>query len=424
MNDLFHGLAFTPADLLLPRNCDLKRWSVVACDQYTAQPEYWQRVAEFVGTAPSTLALVLPESCLDGPNVGTDIVEVNNNMTRYLREDRFQPIQNAMIYVERRLRGGGVRRGLVGKLDLERYDYETGAQSLIRSTEGVVPARIPSRVAVRKNARLELSHVMVLVDDPEAWLFDPLTAAKDRMEKLYDFSLMEDGGHLTGWKLDEEALAQVASALRRLEDPKTFRSRYGQSQPMAYAVGDGNHSLATAKECYERQKRMVPPSQWAGLPARYAMVELTNLREKSLKFEPIHRILFGVAPRQLLSELKKAFHGAYEGQGPGQVIHYIAAGQEGFLTVPRPQTHLLLAALQPFLDDYLIRHGGGMDYIHGEDVLRSLAAGTGCMGFLLPAIDKGSFFAGIARDGILPRKTFSMGQAHDKRFYLEARKIR
>ena len=217
MNDLFHGLAFTPADLLLPRNCDLKRWSVVACDQYTAQPEYWQRVAEFVGTAPSTLALVLPESCLDGPNVGTDIVEVNNNMTRYLREDRFQPIQNAMIYVERRLRGGGVRRGLVGKLDLERYDYETGAQSLIRSTEGVVPARIPPRVAVRKNARLELSHVMVLVDDPEAWLFDPLTAAKDRMEKLYDFSLMEDGGHLTGWKLDEEALAQVASALRRLE---------------------------------------------------------------------------------------------------------------------------------------------------------------------------------------------------------------
>ena len=424
MKDLFDGLAFTPAELLLPRNCDLMRWSVVACDQYTSQPEYWQRVAAFVGTAPSTLALILPESCLDGPNVETDIVEVNNTMTRYLREERFEQLGETMIYVERRLRDGGVRRGLVGKLDLERYDYERSAQTLVRSTEGVVPSRIPPRVAVRKNAPLELPHAMILVDDPKNTLFDPLTAAKDRMERLYDFDLMEGGGHLTGWRLGPDQLAAAAAAIRGLEDPKTFQSRYGDHPVLAYAVGDGNHSLATAKECYERQKRLVPADQRAGLPARYALVEITNLHDESLVFAPVHRILCGVEPERVLGALKEAFPGAYDGVGQGHVFHYVTPGREGDITVPHPTTQLPLAALQPFLDRYVQQNGGSMDYIHGEDVLRALADRPGCLGFLLPVIDKDSFFGSIVRDGVLPRKTFSMGQAHDKRFYLEARKIR
>ena len=428
MNDLFETLPFRPADILLPKDCEYSKWSVVACDQYTSQPEYWQRVEEYVGRSPSTLRLILPESCLEGPNVETDIMEINNTMSRYLREGRFVEHPNTLFYVERTLDNGKVRRGLMGMVDLEQYDYEPGSSAPIRATEGTVLSRIPPRVAVRKNAPVELPHVMLLVDDPDQTVIEPLADQTDSMQVLYDFDLMERGGHIKGWELTEDQQAQVARALSALADPAKFNARYGTKDEavMLFAVGDGNHSLATAKECYERQKRLTPPEHWATLPARYALVELDNLHDASLEFEPIHRLVFGVKPEELLSALVEYYPGAKRGDGAGgHKLAYVYGETQGVVSVPDPAAQLPVGTLQNFLDWYLARHKGvRVDYIHGEDVVRKLAAQPDTVGFLLPAMGKEELFPTVIRDGVLPRKTFSMGEAHDKRFYLEARKIR
>ncbi len=427
MNDLFETLPFRPADILLPRDCEYSKWSVVACDQYTSQPEYWQRVEEYVGRAPSALRLILPESCLEGPNVETDIMEINNTMSRYLREGRFLEHPSTLFYVERTLNSGKVRRGLMGMVDLEQYDYEPGSSAPIRATEGTVLSRIPPRVAVRKNAPIELPHVMLLVDDPDKTVIEPLSAQTASMPVLYDFDLMERGGHLKGWELTGEQQAQVARALSVLADPAKFNARYGTKDEavMLFAVGDGNHSLATAKECYERQKRLTPPEQWANLPARYALVELDNLHDGSLEFEPIHRVVFGVKPEELLNALLAYYPGAKEGAGAGHRLPYVYGEAQGTITIPDPAAQLPVGTLQNFLDWYLAQHKGvRVDYIHGEDVVRKLAAQPEAIGFLLPAMGKEELFPTVIRDGVLPRKTFSMGEAHDKRFYLEARRIR
>ena len=427
MNDLFETLPFRPADILLPKDCEYSKWSVVACDQYTSQPEYWQRVEEYVGLSPSSLRLILPESCLDGPSVETDIMEVNNTMTRYLRSGVFRTLPQALIYVERTLHSGKVRRGVVGMIDLEQYDYEPGSPALIRATEGTVLSRIPPRVAVRKNAPIELPHVMLLCDDREQTVIEPLAGAKGTMEPLYDFELMEQGGHLRGWLLGEKEQERLAAALSALADPAAFHAKYatGGQAVMLFAVGDGNHSLATAKECYERQKRLTPPEHWANLPARYALVELDNLHDASLEFEPIHRLVFGAKPEELLSALVEYYPGARRGDGTGHKLAYVYGETQGVVSVPDPAAQLPVGTLQNFLDWYLARHKGvRVDYIHGEDVVRKLAAQPDTVGFLLPAMGKEELFPTVIRDGVLPRKTFSMGEAHDKRFYLEARKIR
>ena len=428
MNDLFEALPFRPADILLPKECEYSKWSVVACDQYTSQPEYWQRVEEYVGRSPSTLRLILPESCLEGPNVETDIMEINNTMSRYLREGRFVEHPGALFYVERTLDNGKVRRGLMGMVDLEQYDYEPGSSAPIRATEGTVLSRIPPRVAVRKNAPVELPHVMLLVDDPDQTVIEPLADQTDSMQVLYDFDLMERGGHIKGWELTEDQQAQVARALSALADPAKFNARYGTQDAavMLFAVGDGNHSLATAKECYERQKRLTPPEHWANLPARYALVELDNLHDASLEFEPIHRLVFGAKPEELLSALVEYYPGAQRDDGAGgHKLAYVYGENQGVVSVPDPAAQLPVGTLQNFLDWYLARHKGvRVDYIHGEDVVRKLAAQPDTVGFLLPAMGKEELFPTVIRDGVLPRKTFSMGEAHDKRFYLEARKIR
>ena len=419
----FSTLPFRPADILLPQDCDLTLWSVVACDQYTSQPEYWQRVEEYVGRAPSTLRLILPESCLEGPNVETDIMEINNTMSRYLREGRFVEHPGALFYVERTLDNGKVRRGLMGMVDLEQYDYEPGSFAPIRATEGTVLSRIPPRVAVRKNAPIELPHTMLLCDDPGRTVIEPLTAQKDQMEPLYDFPLMEEGGRVAGWRLGPAQLDQAAQAMSRLADPDSFRTRYHTDAPvMLFAVGDGNHSLATAKECYERQKRLTSPDRWASLPARFALCELVNLHDDSLEFEPIHRVVFHTDSQALLTALIHHFPGASRGAtGRGQVLHYVCGAGEGDITIPNPPFQLPAETLQLFLDEYL---AGRVDYIHGETVARQFAARSGNIAFLLPTMDKAELFPTVIRDGALPRKTFSMGQPNDKRFYLEARKIR
>ena len=425
----FTGLPFKPADILLPQNCDYDKWAVVACDQYTSQPEYWQRVEERVGRAPSALRLILPESSLDGPQVEMDIMDINATMARYVREGQFKTLPGAMVYVERTLFNGRVRRGLVGMADLTAYDYEPGSDALIRATEGVVMSRIPPRVAVRKNAPIELPHAMLLCDDPGRTVIEPLAEQTASMELLYDFDLMEQGGHIKGWRLTDKQLAQVAASLSALADPAAFNARYGtKDQPvMLFAVGDGNHSLATAKECYERQKRITPPEKWDTLPARYALCELVNLHDDSLEFEPIHRVVFQTDPDALLDALVRAYPGARRGSAPegdGLALRYVCAQGEGVITLPRTAAQLAVGALQNFLDSYLMEHKGRVDYIHGEDVAREFAARPGDIAFLLPPMGKQELFPSVIHDGVLPRKTFSMGEAHDKRFYLEGRKIR
>lgn len=426
MENSFANLPFKPADILMPKDCDLNKWSVVACDQYTSQPEYWARVSKHVGKAPSALRLILPESCLEGPDVEQDISEINLTMARYLKEGRFQTYPNSIFYVERKMKNGQVRHGLIGMVDLEEYDYEPGSSALIRATEGTVLSRIPPRIAVRKNAPIELPHILLLFDDPDKMIIKPLSDGTDEMEQVYDFDLMEYGGHITGWKINEEQMEHVAKALTAFADPDAFNDRYGTKDlpVLLFAAGDGNHSLATAKESYERQKRLVPPEQWANIPARYALAELGNLHDASLEFEPIHRVVFGVDPEHLLSALIAAYPGAHYGPGEGHVLEYVYGGKEGCVTVPNPNAQLPVGTLQAFLDEYLKKESGRIDYIHGEDVTRELALQPKSIGFLLPAMGKDELFPTVIHDGVLPRKTFSMGEAHDKRFYLEARKIR
>ena len=429
MANTFDNLPFQPADILLPQDCDYDKWAVVACDQYTSQPEYWQRVEERVGRAPSALRLILPESSLDGPQVEMDIMDINATMARYVREGRFKTLTGAMIYVERTLFDGRVRRGLVGMADLTAYDYEPGSDALIRATEGVVMSRIPPRVAVRKNASIELPHAMLLCDDPQRTVIEPLAAQTGGMDLLYDFELMEQGGHIKGWRLTQEQLEQVAGALSALGDSAAFNAKYGtEGQPvMLFAVGDGNHSLATAKECYERQRRLVPPERRDSIPARYALCELVNLHDSSLEFEPIHRVVFGVKPEELLDALMKYCPSAVRGREEGHVLPFvISRWSQGEITVTKPAANLPVDTLQRFLDDYTAAHPKArVDYIHGEAEARALAEEReDAVAFLLPRPRWPELFDAVVRDGLLPRKTFSIGRAKDKRFYLEARKIR
>ncbi|NBI11830.1 DUF1015 domain-containing protein [Colidextribacter sp. OB.20] len=422
MNNNFDALPFKPADILLPRDCDLSLWSVVACDQYTSQPEYWQRVGDRVGRAPSALRLILPESCLEGPSVETDIMEINNTMSRYLREGRFQERPDALIYVERTLSNGKVRRGLMGAVDLEAYDYEPGSASAIRATEGTVMSRVPPRVAVRKNAPIELPHVMLLVDDPNRVIIEPLSARTEEMELLYCFELMEEGGHIRGWLLTRELKNQVLQALN------TRKDRVEQElDGLLFVTGDGNHSLAAAKECYERRKRMTDPAQWPGLPSRYALCELVNLHDEAVEFEPIHRVVFGVKPEELLDGLMSFYPSAVQGRGEGHVLPFsINRWSRGEITVTRPEAQLPVGTLQSFLDSYIASHPRArVDYIHGAETAEQLAGEReDAVAFLLPPIRKDSLFTTVVCDGMLPRKAFSIGRAQDKRFYLEARKIR
>ena len=420
--------AFSPANILLPRECGLTKWAVVACDQYTSQPEYWERVDKYVGDAPSTLRLILPESKLEGDNVDQEIEKINHTMEQYLADGRLQELEDAMLLLERKLSNGKTRLGLLGKLDLEQYSYEKGSGTPIRATEGTVLSRIPPRMKVRRHAPIALPHIMVLIDDPQKEIIEPLATdkAKKEMSGVYMTSLMERGGRIAAHLLSKKQAEKVEDQLTALGDPQRFAETYhAEGKPvLVYAMGDGNHSLATAKECYERQKKLTPREQWDSLPARYALCELVNLHDASLEFEPIHRVVFGVEPERVVEELLSALPGAYRGEGDGHVLRFSHAGGKGAVTVPRPEAQLEVGTLQPFLDAYVKEHGGSIDYIHGADVARDLAARPGNIAFLLPAMGKEQLFPTVIRDGVLPRKTFSMGEAHDKRFYLEARKIR
>lgn len=423
-----HETAFSPANILLPQDCGLTKWAVVACDQYTSQPEYWERVDQFVGDAPSTLRLILPESKLEGEHVEEEIQKINQTMEQYLEEGRLRELEDAMIFLERKLSNGKTRLGLIGKLDLEQYSYEKGSGTPIRATEGTVLPRIPPRMKVRKNAPIELPHIMVLIDDPKKEIIEPFLRkeSKKQMQMIYSTTLMEQGGRVSGYLLSKEQADKVQKQLAGLADPARFAQFYhAEGKPvLTYAMGDGNHSLATAKACWEELKPTLSEAERQTHPARYALVELVNLHDDSLEFEPIHRVLFGVDPKQLLADLLAAYPGAHYGAGEGHQITYVLPGERGILTVPHPTAQLEVGTLQTFLDQYLEAHGGKIDYIHGEDVVEQLVQQPDSIGFLLPGMGKDQLFPTVIFDGALPRKTFSMGEAHDKRFYLEARKIK
>jgi hypothetical protein len=425
MSEQKNFTVFQPADILLPRTDHMEKWSVVACDQYTSQPEYWQRVVETVGDAPSALHLVLPEAWLEDGKTEEHNRDITQTMEQYLQDGTFYTLPNAMIYVERWLSGGKLRRGLVGVVDLEDYDYLPGSSAPIRATEGTVLSRIPPRVAIRRNAPVELPHILMLLDDPEKQIIEHLTAQTDQMQCLYDFDLMEQGGHITGYLLTEDQKAHVAELLADLQDQEAFVQRYDApgKAPLVFAVGDGNHSLASAKALYEEEKAKAPAG--TALPSRYALVELDNLHDDSLEFEPIHRVIFSTQPQALLEGLLQAYPGAHYGQGEGHSFRYVTADGEGTITVPNPQAQLAVGTLQNFLDGWLKEHSEStIDYVHGEDVTRRLAQQPGSIGFLLSGMEKDQLFKTVIHDGVLPRKTFSMGEAQDKRFYLEARKIK
>ncbi|MBE6989997.1 MAG: DUF1015 domain-containing protein [Ruminococcaceae bacterium] len=425
MNEKFDRLGFQPADILLPKGQDMTKWAVVACDQFTSEPDYWAAVERQVGDAPSTLRLILPEANLKAPHVDELIAGINGAMKAYLDGGVFETLRDSLIYVERQQSDGTIRHGLIGMVDLDDYDFTPGSGALIRATEATVTDRIPPRARVRRGAPIELPHVMLLIDDPDRTVIEPLTAAADGMEKLYDFDLMQNGGHIRGFRLSAAQTDAVADALAGLCSPEAQLRKYNLSgaAPLLFAVGDGNHSLATAKACYEEQKKGLTEAEWKRLPARYALVEVVNNHDDALQFEPIHRVLFGVEPDEFMAAFKEACPDAYEGRGEGHVIEFVAPGRDFFVTVPHPSKQLAVATLQTFLDAYLKTHDAEIDYIHGDEVTRELGGRPGNMGFLLPAMGKEQLFKTVMADGVLPRKTFSMGHAQDKRYYIEARKI-
>ncbi|MBK8781396.1 MAG: DUF1015 domain-containing protein [Anaerolineales bacterium] len=418
---------------------DLNKWAVIACDQFTSEPEYWHDVEKIVGDAPSTLNLTFPEVHLEKPGADERIQSVQLTMRKYMDEGILQP-HDGLVYVERTV-SGKTRKGIVLCLDLERYDFNKGSSSLIRATEGTIVDRLPPRIKIRQGAAMELPHILVLIDDPNRTVIEPLTADKAKLEKLYDFDLMLGSGHLAGYAVNEAHENQVVEALRGLASPETFAAKYGigADQPvLLFAMGDGNHSLATAKAIWEKMK----PEVGMDHPSRYALVEIENVHDEGLEFEPIHRVLFGLK-KDLFAELEKAFGSnfSYTQLGSGtemmrlvenvsngkQAIGLVGGGrsaQFGMIEIANPTSNLAVGTIQSFLDVFL-KEGGAekIDYVHGEDVVERLSLQPGNAGFYLAGMHKNELFKTVILDGALPRKTFSMGEAREKRFYMEARKI-
>jgi len=416
--------AFSSGDVLLPKKgVDMSKWSVVACDQYTSEPEYWSSVSSYVGDAPSTLKLTFPEIYLEDGDGAERISNINATMNSYLADGVFEGCGKRYIFVERTQRNGRVRRGLMGVVDLEEYDYNKGSQSKIRATEGTVLERIPPRVRIRENAPLELPHIMLLIDDREKSVIEPLISIKDTFDVAYDFTLMEDSGSIKGYFVSDTEASRIDAALAVLADENEFNKKYGVEGKgvLQYAVGDGNHSLATAKECWRRVKETLPESEQACHPARFALCELVNLHDEALDFEPIHRVVFDIDTDNFEKELAKF----YELSDNAEQSFVMVTGEgEKKIGIKNPKSNLTVGSLQKFIDEYLKTNGGRVDYIHGDEVVKRLGSEKGNAGFLLPAIAKNDLFPTVIRDGVLPRKAFSMGHAWDKRFYLEARTIK
>lgn len=415
---------FSPGEILLPKaDTDMTKWSVVACDQYTSEPEYWSAVSELVGDAPSTLSITFPEIYLEDGDGDARISEINRTMLSYVEGGVFASPEAKYIYVERTQRNGKIRHGLMGVVDLEEYDYSIGSESKIRATEGTVLERIPPRVKIRENAPLEVPHIMLLIDDRDLTVIEPLNAVKENLQVAYDFTLMQDSGSIKGYFVSKAEEKRIDEALSALADVSNFEKKYNVSGKgvLQFAVGDGNHSLATAKECWRRIKETLSPEEQASHPARYALCELVNLHDTALEFEAIHRVVFDIDCDLFYAELAKFYELSEDAEQSFEMITKDGTRKIG---IKNPKSNLTVGSLQKFIDEYLKESGGRVDYIHGDDVVKRLGIEDGNAGFILPAISKNDLFPTVIRDGALPRKAFSMGHAWDKRFYLESRKIK
>ena len=432
--------------LLLPRDgTPYADWAVVACDQYTWQPEYWEQVRRITEGMPSTLNLIFPEVYLESEERERIIGQIHRSMEEYLDQGMLVPQKPGFALVDRQTPHAASRKGLIVALDLEEYDYREGAQTLIRTTEGTLVERLPPRIAIRENAPIEVPHIMVLIDDPEKTVIEPLFERK--LETLYDFPLMQGGGHLRGYRVDqEELIRQVAERLARLADPELFSRKYGveEAPVLLYAMGDGNHSFATAEEIWEKLKREAGDREAIMRhPARHALVELINVHDEGLEFELIHRLVYDVDVDGMLEDMERFYrrqrikfarrmfasreeweNGCQQLDSAHHCVLYVAEGRYGALWIDDPHHHLEVASLQTFLDAHLeMLPRARMDYIHGEEAVVALGERPGNIGFFFPAIPKHDLFKTIILDGAFPRKTFSMGEADEKRFYLECRQI-
>ena len=416
----FERIGIRPAQILLPApGVKPETWACIACDQYTSEPEYWEKAFAAVGDAPSAIRLILPEYNLK--NSGTLIPQIHRAMADYLAQGLLSPaVDPGFILCERTI-ASGTRLGLVCAVDLEQYSFEKGSLPLIRPTEQTITDRLPPRLKIRRGAPVELTHIMILIDDPDRTVLEPLQAAKASLRKVYDFDLMMGGGHLAGWAVeDATALEQVDRSLNAL------KAAQGE-HPLLLAVGDGNHSLATAKAYWNEIRDGLTDAERETHPARFALCEIVNIHDEALLFEPIHRIVTGTSRMEIMEAWRKyaAERGMrLEREGAGHRFTVVSADGEGVVAVRNPEGAIPCETVQKFLDDFLAKHPeAGIDFIHGEGSLRTLAAKPGTVGFLLPEIDKHSFFKDVETLGVLPRKTFSMGEADEKRFYMEAKRI-
>ena len=432
-------------EILLPKNRNLGSWSVIACDQYTQDEGYWKRAEVAAGGNPSTLNLILPEVYLSRPDKADRIARIKQTMADYLAGGVFDASEREAVYVERTTAFGRVRHGLVIAVDLEDYEWKPMSRALIRATEATIPERIPPRKEIRSGAALESPHIMLLADDPSHSLVEGTgQLAKDlamsRGEApLYDGDLMLASGHITGWAVkDEAALSHLHEALSSLKEA----GRAEDGSVFLFAVGDGNHSLATAKAVWDEYKAKAALSgeEAENCPVRYALVEIVNIYDSGLTFEPIHRVILGddVNPDGLIASLEKTLGGKHRDVvGPAELeaavkvskasFGFVYIGKDGrqrFTLLETGITELAVSRLQPALDGYLAgKDGLELDYIHGSDEVFRLGGEPGAVSIMLPPIAKDSFFATISGRGPLPRKSFSMGEASEKRFYLECRKL-
>ncbi len=435
------NIALNLSRILVPgAGVDMEKWSVIACDQYTSDFEYWDDVEKIVGSAPSSLKLFLPEVYLETSREKKISSSIFREMKSYLRSGVLKELGPGFIYIRRTTAYGNIRNGLMASVDLERYSYAGDSDSLIRPTEKTIVERIPPRVKIREKAVLELPHILFLIDDPEKTVIEPLEKTKNLYKKLYDFNLMKNGGRIEGYHINEDsALSSIANAISGLADENTFHKTHGADKPMLlYAVGDGNHSLASAKQHWENIKVDLTTDELKNHPARYALVEIINLHDEGMNFEPIHRVLFDCSMEDLLNNMKEAFDLTIrdfddfadlnifvENEYNNKASHtfgVMSGNRLAAVSVNSPKFNLAVATIQTFLDGYIDENKVEIDFIH--DTASVMDFSKDCnTGLLLPPIDKSGFFKTIIHEGTLPRKAFSMGHADEKRFYLEARKI-
>ena len=415
----FDRVGIRPSRILLPApSVSDETWACIACDQYTSEPEYWQKAFAAAGDAPSALRLILPEVYLK--ESADRIPVIHKTMAQYLQDGLLAPAVDPGFILCERTVPSGTRLGLVCAVDLEQYSFEKGSLPLVRPTEQTIASRLPPRLVIRRGAPVELTHIMILIDDPGRTVLEPLQARKDALRKVYDFDLMMNGGHLKGWAVDRaEDLEAVDSAMNSLLDSLG-------ADPLLLAVGDGNHSLATAKAYWEELKANLSEEKQKNHPARFALCEIVNIHDEALLFEPIHRVVTSTDAAALLAAWQEyaAARGMTLDAAEGHRFTVVTANGDRTVTVGNPEGAIPCETIQKFLDDFLARHPEAeIDYIHGEQSLRALASAPGAVGFLLPEIDKKSFFSDVKKLGVLPRKTFSMGEADEKRFYMEAKEI-